>query len=84
MSWGFEKAGKGVDVAAEIGKETERICGYMSDGAEKEFVKESSKALTELATQYPEHIVIASSSGHGDKYSCSAKVEFKAIYKAPA
>lgn len=83
MSWSFEKAGKGVDVAAELGKAAEQATQYMQ-GAEKEFVLESTKSLTELATQYPENIVIASSTGHMNKDGGYAKIEFKAVYKSPA
>ena len=81
MSWFTKRAGKGLDVAPEIGKwaEKEREQPYHSDSA-KEAIKNSAHVATELATAWPQKEVIVELSGHFDTGGGSCKVEVQVLH----
>ncbi|HKW12120.1 MAG TPA: hypothetical protein VJO33_17160 [Gemmatimonadaceae bacterium] len=80
MSWHIKRAGKGMDVAAEIGKaaESEEKQAYHLPVA-KETIARSAKTLTELATMFPDKTVIASTIGHVSEVGASLTVSFEIV-----
>lgn len=81
MSWHIKRAGKGIDVAAEIGKAAEREAeASHNSAAAKEAIKRSGKLATELLTSYPEKGAVVTLSGHVDSHQATVKVEIEVLY----